>query len=169
MYRISKGDLTVTADTQAELQIAIACLTRGYQADKTVGAVHLPVEIDAPDWRVGGPRATVGDGKPALAVVPTESHDSDVFTGLQGNHPMADDGAPQHIPVKSKQLDVLEAVLLFPEGVPTRGVAQLLGLTDKAAGQRMQALKNAGLVELVPHSSRWRATLFARRAKLVRC
>lgn len=177
MYRITKGDMTVTADTEAELQIAIACLTemtRGYESRSNLAAA-------APDWRVGGPvlgrdieavanspmvwrdsgpvdpvaigiELDAADDKPTLSLVPTESNDSDV----------------QHIPVRAKQLDVLEAVLVFAEGVQCKGIEQLLGLPEKAVSGRIQCLKKAGLVELVPHSTRWRATQLARRAKLVR-
>jgi hypothetical protein len=58
-YRISKGDLTVTADTEAELQIAIACLTEmthGYETK--LPSMSVPIEVNAPEWRVGGPVTT---------------------------------------------------------------------------------------------------------------
>jgi hypothetical protein len=203
MYRISKGDLTVTADTEAELQIAIACLTemtRGYE--KELPGISIPVEVNAPDWRVGGPRPDplaqpldelrtqlekLEADKPKLvAVQDREQQNAQAFSELhdlaeESRHYLQDDDAPsgrmhvdmgfdvpQYIPVSAKKLDVLEAVLLFPDGVPANGVAQLLGLTQKMASGRLQMLRVAGLAELVPHTNSWRATALARRAKLVR-
>jgi hypothetical protein len=75
--------------------------------------------------------------------------------------------APQHISVSRKYREVLEAVMLFPEGVSTGSIATLLGTTDKTVGGRMQQLKQRNLVELVPGHRLWRATTLARRAKLV--
>jgi hypothetical protein len=203
MYRISKGDLTVTADTEAELQIAIACLTemtRGYE--KELPGINIPVKVNAPDWRVGGPRPDplaqpldelrtqlekLEANKPKLvAVQDREQQNAQAFSELhdlaeESRHYLQDDDAPsgrmhvdmgfdvpQYIPVSAKKLDVLEAVLLFPDGVPANGVAQLLGLTQKMASGRLQMLRVAGLAELVPHTNSWRATTLARRAKLVR-
>lgn len=79
---------------------------------------------------------------------------------------------PQHIPVTRCCLDVLEAVLLFPEGVYAKGIGELLGISpkSKAVGGRLQKLATMGLVEH-PHHNRnlWRATPLARRSKLVAC
>jgi hypothetical protein len=205
MYRISKGDLTVIADTEAELQIAIACLTE--MTEKELPGISIPVKVNAPDWRVGGPRDSFPDvgttasadqlplmpgghievDKPKLvAVQDREQQNAQAFSELhdlaeESRHYLQDDDAPsgrmhvdmgfdvpQYIPVSAKKLDVLEAVLLFPDGVPANGVAQLLGLTQKMASGRLQMLRVAGLAELVPHTNSWRATTLARRAKLVR-
>lgn len=187
MIRVTKGDINILCDTQADLKIAMAALMdEDEPALPDIEALHIealraagqyPADV-VPGWRVGGPSAhnpvphpypvpeadEVTEGAPRLSVVDTEP-DSDAPSGRMN----VDMGFELHyIPVRAKQLDVLEAVLLFPEGVPVKGVAQLLGLTEKAVGQRMQSLKKDGLVELVPHHHLWRATTLARRAKLVR-
>lgn len=172
MIRITKGDIVLECETQADMRLALGVL-----ADVDVPALpsmHIPVEVNAPAWEPT-PLPPIGSGvvahytdkdygmvtepgepgKPKLVAVPE--------SGELSSWPS------QCIPVRGKQLDVLEAVLLFPEGVPVAGIAQLLGLTDKTVGQRIQTLKNAGLVEHVPHHHLWRATTLARRAKLVRC
>jgi hypothetical protein len=155
MIRIAKGDITLECETQADLRLALGVFA---DVDKPVlPAVHLPIEVNAEP--IG--RAYLGDQLPEDAPKPWAE------VGEQAKLKLVS-SAPQHIPVRAKQLDVLEAVLLFPEGVPAKGVSQLLGLTDKAVGQRMQSLKRDGLVELVPHHNLWRATTLARRAKLVR-
>jgi hypothetical protein len=175
-WLVTKDGVSVSADTEADLRLAIACLTTP-QADCSLGSVHLPVEINAPAWRVGGPPdskplppievrgqyvtadqlAELEEDKPVLTLV-SESDDS-----------VAESPTVQHVPVRAILLDVLNAILLFPEGVESRGVAELLGLTDKSIGNRIQRLKGAGLVEKVPHHRQWRATQLARRAKLVKC
>lgn len=176
MMRISKGDIAIDCETQAELQIAIACLTemmRGYEPQPL------------PEWRVGGPpdvevlRAqgqypadtiSLPDDVPSgrmsvdMGFIDTESDDSD-----EPFLPLATVGtiAPQHIPVSVKNMAVLDAVMLFPEGITVKGVSSLTGLEVKTVGGRMQMLKSKGLVELIPHKLDWRATQLARRAKLV--
>lgn len=156
MIRIIKGEITLECETQAEVQIAFTVLEN---LSATVDVPPLPemmvpdlipeeykVRVNAPAWRVGGPSTAT------LKLVETESNDS----------------VPQCIPVASVHLDVLEAVMLFPEGVPCKGIEQLLGLNDKQVNGRTQSLKRAGLIERIEHSHRWRATTLARRAKLVR-
>lgn len=172
-YHVSKDDVHVLCDNESELRIAIAVLN-----SPTVASVHIPVvphiEAAVPDWRVGGPvhpyvpntqgisadeLDSLEDDKPALTLVPpTESDDS-----------VPEVPTVQHIPVRAKLLEVLECIMLFPEGVESRGVCELLGVGDKGVGNRIQRLKQAGLVEQVPHHRRWRATQLARRAKLVKC
>jgi hypothetical protein len=158
MYSITLGGITVTADNEAELRLAIAVL------NTPLGSLHMPVAVNAPapSWRVGGPpdpkplppipNERIAVPKPVLRAVPTESPDS---------------VAPQHVSVTRLHLDVLEAVMLFPEGVTTRGVSQLLGLSNKTAGGRIQGLKRQGLIEKLPGHKSWRATTLARRAKIV--
>lgn len=185
MIRITKGDIVLECETQADMRLALGVL-----ADVDVPALpsmHIPVEVNAADWHVTGPVTGGGGGWEPTPLPPIGSgvvaHYTDKDYGM-----VTEPGEPgkpklvavpesgelsswpsQCIPVRGKQLDVLEAVLLFPEGVPVAGIAQLLGLTDKTVGQRIQTLKNAGLVEHVPHHHLWRATTLARRAKLVRC
>jgi hypothetical protein len=179
MIRITKGDIVLECETQADMRLALGVL-----ADVDVPALpsmHIPVEVNAPDWEPI-PLPPVGSGilahyvdkdygmvtepgepgKPKLVAVPTVSPEQQAARYVQEH-------APQCVPVRAKQLDILEVVLLFPEGVPVKGIAQLLGLTDKTVGQRIQALKADSLVEHVPHHHLWRATTLARRAKLVRC
>jgi hypothetical protein len=71
MYRIAKGELTVTADTEAELQIAIACLTE---------TVVNGVPAGAPAWRVGGPP----DSKPLPPIAVPASSVSVKLTNIDG-------------------------------------------------------------------------------------
>jgi hypothetical protein len=173
MIRITKGDITLECETQADVRLALgvfADVDEPPLPSVAVVPVVNGVPVGAPEWRVGGPPdpkplppiadeyyPQPPDGGPpegfrVLRAVPTESGDS-----------------VQHVPVRALLLDVLNAIMLFPEGVETRGVAELLGLTDKSIGNRIQRLKDAGLVEKVPHHRRWRATQLARRAKLVKC
>lgn len=187
MIRITKGGIHILCDTQADLKIAMAALAD--VDEPALPAVHLPVEVNAvhhvneatgerevvgysPAWRVGGPVPSQAVSSHLYPVPEADDitegapSDSDAPSGRM-NVDMGFE-VPQYIPVRAKQLEVLEAVLLFPEGVPCRGIGQLLGLTDKTVGQRMQSLKREGLVEMVPHHHLWRATTLARRAKLVR-
>jgi hypothetical protein len=175
MIRISKGGIDILCDTQADVRIAMAALTDGDEpALPAVSVVPVVNGVPAggPAWRVGGPPdrtiregdfmtpdllAELEEDKPALRLV-SESDDS-----------VSESPTVQHVPVRAILLDVLNAILLFPEGVESRGVAELLGLTDKSIGNRIQRLKGAGLVEKVPHHRQWRATQLARRAKLVKC
>lgn len=177
MIRITKGDIILDCETEGDVKLALAVLTFD-EAVVLPGVRVYPVvngqAVAPPEWRVGGP--------------------PDVFTGLRGNHPLAGDAmtadllaeleedkpvlslvteshdsvAPQHISVRDRQLDILDAVIAFPEGVTCRGVAELLGLSDKTVSGRMQLLKRAGLVEKLQGHHSWRATTLARRAKLVR-
>lgn len=145
MIRIIKGGLEFQCDTADDIRLALGLL-----ADLQ----PQPQASLVPDWQVGGPP----DVKRVFEVVPDA--EDDVVESI----------APQHIPVSRRCLDVLEAVMIFTEGVPVRGVCELLGLGTEVVGGRMQMLKNRGLVETVPgHSRSWRATTLARRAKLVAC
>lgn len=166
-YRVTKGGLAVTADTAAELQIAIACLTEMI-SDEVVHDGR--VEVNAPAWRVGGPRdempigrAYLGDhvdgpyGVTADAMVPD----------IPRLAVVPDPGMPQHITVSRKNREVLDAIILFNEGVSTNSLETLLGIKPVIIASRIQALKGAGLVAKVPGHRRWVATTLARRAKLV--
>ena len=187
MIRITKGDIVLECETQADMRLALGVL-----ADVDVPALpsmHIPVEVNAADWHVTGPVTGGGGGWEPEPLPPIgsgvvahyvegDAMTPDLLEQVEARKPklvaVPESGElsswpSQCIPVRAKQLDVLEAVLLFPEGVPVAGIAQLLGLTDKTVGQRIQTLKNAGLVEHVPHHHLWRATTLARRAKLVRC
>lgn len=170
-WRVSKDGINVVADTEAELAIAIAVLRHDEPA--------------RPAWAVGGPADKVLTpngiqvGTVHLPVVP------DSFTGLQGNHPLADkpslslvvptesddsvveNHTVEHISVTRREREMLEAVMCFSEGVSTASLATLLGLSLKVAGSRVQQLKRRGLVEKLPHRKLWVATHSARRAKVV--
>jgi hypothetical protein len=158
-WTVTKDGVSVTADTEAELAIAIAVLN----TDTTVAERVSVEEVNAIGRGYLGealpfPYATVEEPpKPKLAVVSTESDDSDA--------PRL--GTPQHVTVTPKNREVLEAVMLFPEGVSTASLATLLGLKQVTVSARIQSLKNQNLVEHVPHHNLWRATTLARRAKLV--
>lgn len=173
-WLVTKDGVSVSADTEAELRLAIAVLT-GTVEEKPMGAVHLPIEINAPAWRVGGPpdvEVLRAQGQyPADVWTPDVDDDPRPLTLVKSESPDSVTESPtvQHIPVRALLLDVLNAILLFPEGVESRGVAELLGITEKSIGNRIQRLKAAGLVEKVPHHRQWRATQLARRAKLVKC
>lgn len=80
---------------------------------------------------------------------------------------VAVDPLPQHITVSRRNREILEAVMLFPEGVSTGSLATLLGLKQVVVAGRVQALKAALLVEKVPGHRLWQATTLARRSKLV--
>jgi hypothetical protein len=183
-WTVTKDGISVSADTEAELAIALAVM-RDVAQENPVGSVHLPVAVNAPSWRVGGPP----DGKPLPPIAADEGYPYDVgervrvsmgFIEDDDDPPVltlvseSDDSVTelptvQHIPVRAILLDVLNVILLFPEGVEARGVCELTGFSDKAIGNRIQRLKNMGLVEKVPHHRQWRATQLARRAKLVKC
>jgi hypothetical protein len=159
-YRISKGDLAVTADTEAELQIAIACLSVGYERQA----------VNAPGWRVGGP---AGWPDPPIGTAYLGEYTSEATVLPDGFYApklaaVPDADAPKHISVSAVNLEVLEAVMLFPEGVTSKGIQQLLGLSDTTASGRVQTLREQGLIERLPHRNIWRATELARRSKLVR-
>lgn len=182
-YRISKGDMTVTADTEAELRIAVAMFNeRG----------------SAPAWAVGGPRdvtpigrAYLGEAmqpdipygitteageRPKLVAVPNtdkQLYDSmsesakALFDALTppDEHPYS--AAVQHITVSRRNREVLDAVMLFPEGVSTSSLATLLGIKQGVIAGRVQALKDVSLIEKVQGHRLWAATTLARRSKLV--
>lgn len=160
-YRISKGDLAVTADTEAELQIAIACLTESYET---------PVAVNAPAWRVGGPAGFMQPDPPiGTAYLGEYTSEATVLPdGYYAPKLAVVPDALQHISVSAVNLEVLEAVMLFPEGVTSKGIQQLLGLSDTTASGRVQTLREQGLIERLPHRNIWRATELARRSKLVR-
>src|SRR3954471_12295173 len=122
-WLVTKDGVSVSADTEAELRLAIAALT---VAETPVGSVHLPIEVNAPAWRVGGPPDVDDDDPRPLTLVKSESPDS-----------VPESPTVQHVSVRALQLDVLEAVFAFPEGVTCKGVAELLGLTDKTVSGRM--------------------------------
>lgn len=51
MIRIIKGDITIECETQADIRLALGVL-----ADVDMPALPtVPVEANAPAWRVGGP------------------------------------------------------------------------------------------------------------------
>jgi hypothetical protein len=178
MYTVAKDGVSVTADTEAELRIAIAVL------NTPVGSLHLPVAVNAPapSWRVGGPpdEKSYPVGDYGTSMVPRPNLDpygvtADRLAELEEDAPVlslvltesSDSVAPQHIPVSRKNNEILEAIMLFTEGVGTSGLTQLLGIPQVIVASRIQALKSAGLVEKIPGHRLWRATQLARRAKLV--
>lgn len=157
-YHVSKDDVHVLCDNESELRIAIAVLN-------SPASVSMPVEVNAPPWRVGGPAVPYvpypypdeDDDPPALTLVPpTESDDS-----------VTKPATVQHVSLSKVHREMLEAIMLFPEGVTTKSMMILLGLTEKQAGGRIQGLKKRGLIERIPGHWSWRATDLARRAKVV--
>src|SRR3954468_4716220 len=116
-WLVTKDGVSVSADTEAELPLAIAALT---VAETPVGSVHLPIEVNAPAWRVGGPPDVDDDDPRPLTLVKSESPDS-----------VPESPTVQHVSLSRQLPVVLDAVLLFPEGVTVKGVCQLLGLTEK--------------------------------------
>lgn len=177
MIRIIKGDIILECDTQADVALAVAALTGiDFPALPEIPFPYIPVA------NIVDPDGFVDEACGAAVLGETESDDS-VQTGhlkIAATIPAAESAlravptlesvatiAPQLIPVRRRQLDVLEAVLLFPEGVPGKGISQLLGLSEKTVSGRMQSLRRDSLVEMVPHTHAWRATSLARRAKLV--
>jgi hypothetical protein len=146
MIRIVKNGITFECDTADDVRLAMSVLE------------PVPTVADE-SWSESD-----DSDETFLTIVPNHVDlESDLRAGIDYPSP------PKHVAVKRIMLDVLEAVMLFPEGVETRGVATLLGLTEKAASNRIQSLKRDGLVEMVPHHHRWVATTLARRAKLVAC
>lgn len=196
-YVVSKGDLTVSADTEAELLIAIAALRNGggfnhvYDGPleappKLTGInVHLPGELSSdpkpyaypPEFSQPDIGYSFDHDKAKFVAVPVEQADyaddpSPMARSLElveESRSMIESIASQLIPVSRRNLEVLEAVMCFPEGVPNRGLQQLLGLREGQISGRLNTLKVKGLVELIPHSLAWRATQLARRSKLVAC
>lgn len=175
MIRITKGDITLDCETEGDVKLALAVLTFDEAAILPSVSVYPVVNGQAvapPEWRVGGPRPVplAGDAMTADMLAELEE-DKPVLSLVNTAEPVLGVPvlqAPQHISVRDRQLDVLDAVLAFPEGVTCKGVGELLGLSDKSVGGRMQLLKRAGLVEKLPGHHSWRATTLARRAKLVR-
>jgi hypothetical protein len=154
MIRITKGDIVLECETQADLQLALSVLCEPVDVP-ALPSMHVPVEVNAPAWRVGGPT------EPYVPELPNDEPSGNMRVNMGFD-------TAQHISVPSKQLDVLEAVKLFPEGVSCKAVGELLGLSDKQVGGRIQQLRRANLIEHVPHHNLWVATPLARRAKLVR-
>src|SRR4051812_36365256 len=125
MIRIIKGDITLECETQADVKLAL-----GVFADVDVPAlpsVSIPVKVNAPDWRVGGPRpdpfpdgGTTADqlplipgghievDKPKLVAVQLASEPE--IAAVQDDAPSGrmhvDMGfdVPQYIPVSAKKL-----------------------------------------------------------------
>lgn len=169
MIRITKGDITIECETQADVRLAL-----GVFADVDVPA--LPEVVNAPAWRVGGPRAWKPDPLPPLGVgllgeamvpdIPYIPYDM-IKASEEKPKLVAVDPLPQHITVSRRNREILEAVMLFPEGVSTGSLATLLGLKQVVVAGRVQALKAALLVEKVPGHRLWQATTLARRSKLV--
>jgi hypothetical protein len=174
-YRISKGDLTVTADTEAELRIAIAMFNVAMFNERSTWVPEpLPALVNAPDWRVGGPRDVTPIGRAYLgeAMQPDIPYGMTTEVGERERPRLValkcpDDPAVQHITVSRRNRAVLDAVTLFSEGVSTGSLAILLGLEQGVITGRVQALKKAGLVEKVQGHRLWVATTLARRGKLV--
>jgi hypothetical protein len=157
-WTVTKDGVSVTADTEPELAIAVAVLN----TDTTV-AERVPVGVNAIGRGYLGealrfPYSTVEEPpKPKLAVVSTESDDS-----------VAESPAVQHIPVSPENLETLDCISLFSEGVPARGISELLGVKVGTIHSRLQSLKKQGLVERVRGHQLWIVTPKARRAKLVK-
>ena len=170
MLRITRDGFTIEADTQAELQMAIAAL-RSTQND--VPALPVIPEADVfgqvvredkyPDERYIPEHLVI---EPYLSAVPS----THALTHAAKLVPVVDSTvspAVQMVPVGRKLLDILEIVLCFPDGISSKGVQHLTGLSDGAVGNRLTRLRVAGLLERIPHSITWRATDLARRSKLV--
>lgn len=174
-WHVSKDGIDVVCDTEEELAVAVA--------------VFRHIEQAKPNWIVGGPvdaELLRAQGKYPPDTVADLPPMPDVFAGLKGNHPLADRPAPlalvpptespdsvpnpvmpQHISLPRKQNEVLEAVILFPEGVTTNSLSTLLGVSQMVVSGRIQELKVKGLIEKLPGHKAWRATQLARRAKVV--
>lgn len=175
MLRITKDGFTIEADTQAELQIAIAAL-RSTQNDEP----PLPEPLDdryIPEQLVAEPHLSVVPNAEALHTERLREVGLQAAQSAQALNsyaakfvPVVDDtvsSAVQMVPVRRKLLDILEVVLCFPEGISSKGVQNLTGLSDGAVGNRLTRLRLAGLAERVAHHHLWRATDLARRSKLV--
>lgn len=171
MMRVTHGGFTVDCDTEAEVRIAIAALSipsptvelaAGPVADPNGYTSHLEV----PGWRVGGP-VSEHEQHAHTAVIDADPAKRTLALVEQANTKIAQIGVPEMVPVTRVNLDVLEAVLCFQEGVPTRGLMELLGLKQTTVSGRLGTLQRAGLIERVQHKNLWRATTLARRAKLV--
>lgn len=151
MIRIVKAGLEFQCDTADDVRLAMGVLND----------VYMGPFNDSPSWRVGGPPVDPDpDDDPMARGLELVTKISDTVTEVCSIE-------PQYIPVRAKCLEVLEAVMLFPDGVPCSGLETLLGLSEKQVSGRVQMLKRAGLVESVPGHRLWRATTLARRAKLV--
>jgi hypothetical protein len=169
MIRVIKGDITFECESEDDLRLALGVLTETTEFPKLELLQPVPVgNVDValggyhgqggqgdvttlptpPSWRVGGPpQSAFGDDE-------TESDDSESPTVA-------------HISVSKLESEILEAVMLFSEGVTVGSLAQLLGMTRKQVGGRVQMLKRKNLVEKMQGHHTWRATTFARRAKVV--
>lgn len=177
MYRITKGDITIEATTEAELAEAVKVLgTPNMLKPPTFEPVAAPAFVPYshgapfPDPALyGTAEAPMGTGelgeyyeapeeKPEqtkLSIVPDVSGD------------VVDIGGAEQISVRRSQLHVLNAVLSFPDGVTAQGVCSLLSADYNRVGPRIQKLHKMGLVERIPRSLKWQATEKARHAKLV--
>jgi DNA-binding transcriptional ArsR family regulator len=160
--RISKGNLTFQVDTQAEFEQVLAWLDPMPVGPKVNGSI---TDTMSPPIGEGEFREAISN---ELAKLPTG-------TPLNGfNHQaLVDDlvsvtPAHQMIPVRRILLDVYDIIKEFPEGITCKGVSELIGIKADTISHRMTRLKEAGLVEKVPHSIYWRATSLSRRAKLVK-
>jgi hypothetical protein len=178
--RITRGDIIIECDTQAELASALAVLMAP-PAEIPLGTAELGEYLTEreeqrlrlveplPPLHLGYPPACGPAGDPRTdTVFPAGDPGTDIVQAS----PPSEHPAPQYVPVTRCCLDVLEAVFLFPEGVYAKGIGELLGISpkSKAVGGRLQKLATMGLVEH-PHHNRnlWRATPLARRSKLVAC
>lgn len=180
MIRITKGGINIVCDTQADVKIAMAALT---DVDEPALPNMTEAFADAPAWRVGGPvnrqrepLPPIGSG--VIAHYAESEHEGHEHVPLKPKlvavGKLQDDtrvdvefNVPQHITVSRKNREVLDAVILFSEGVSTSSLSTLLGLKQVVVASRLQALKTDGLVAKIPHHRLWAATSLARRAKLV--
>jgi hypothetical protein len=162
VIELTKGDMTIRCETEAELRIARAVFSEPDEVTEMGEIESLAIGV-----------GYLGEYDPQLSTLPDGDYRSSRHLAVVSEpETESDDSVPkdttvQHVPVSRRNLDVLEAVMLFPEGVPASGLGTLLGLTSHTVHGRLQSLKRAGLVEGVPGHELWRATPLARRSKLV--
>ena len=162
MIELRKGDMVIRCETEAELRIARAVFA---EPDEVAEMASLG-EIESLAIGLG----YLGDYAPARSTLPDGIYRSTphltVVPEVEVSH---GDSVPtvQHIPVSARNMEVLDAVMLFPDGVPSNGIAELIGVPSPIVSGRLQILKDSGLVEKVPGHRAWRATQLARRSKLV--
>lgn len=157
MYEITKGDITIRTDSESEAMRAFRWL-----GNQPPPPAPTPVSDEVPVL------------EPMLPTLPNPLLTNDVAPAGAGAG-----GAPvakvvalnppeqQIIPVRTVLLEVLDVVLTFPEGITSKGISQLSGVTQSRVSHRLTKLKRLGLVESMQGSINWRATPLARRAKLV--
>ena len=140
-YRTTVDGIEIEADTAIELRLAIEEL-RGLHRSDPAPAPGIQLAIDEDED---------ADPTPLTIVHPW----GEALTG------------PQSIPVPHKQLQVLNTLMEFPDGITARGISSLIGVSPGAIGHRLGKLRERNLVQHIDNTWQWRATDTARRAKLV--